>query len=187
MPIHRSRAGFTFVELVVVLAILIVLAGVLVPAADGYIERSRLARAQSDMREIGLAFRRYRQDTGAWPSDAPETTLATAVQELTGFECLYRNAFELQGWDGPYLNRGARVGESVRVATSDPARPGVVDPWGRPYVLCSFAAGYLGAGTPGSLVLLSKGPDGASASSGEELAVGEARGDDVASVVTLEP
>ena len=37
---HKSDAGFTLVELIVVIAILAILAGVAVPAYSGYIEKS---------------------------------------------------------------------------------------------------------------------------------------------------
>ena len=181
-----SRSGFTLTELVVVVAILVVLAGVLVPAIGSYVDKSKIARAQSDMKEIGNAFTRYDSDTSVWPSNASYSSIATTSHDLTSFTCLFQNTYSKTGWDGPYLNKGARVGTSMQVATSGATNTGLLDPWQRPYVIYYFATGYAASGTPGSIVLLSKGPDGTTnTTTGAALASGETSGDDIAMAVTL--
>ena len=60
-----KRNGFTLVELIVVLAILAVLAGLLVPSLTGYIDKAKKAKSLANARgflnaEIGRASCRER-------------------------------------------------------------------------------------------------------------------------------
>lgn len=68
MPRQRN-SGFTIVELLVVLAILAVLAGVVYAASGGVREKARQSVCLSNLHQIGLAVQMYRQDYGG--SDAP--------------------------------------------------------------------------------------------------------------------
>ena len=53
---HKSDAGFTLVELIVVIAILAILAGVAVPAYSGYIEKSKCAADETLLAAVNKAF-----------------------------------------------------------------------------------------------------------------------------------
>ena len=53
---HRPDAGFTLVELIVVIAILAILAGVSVPAYTGYIKRAEEAKDQLLIAAVNEAF-----------------------------------------------------------------------------------------------------------------------------------
>ena len=53
---HKSRQAFTLVELIVVLVILAVIAGMIVPALIGYIQKSRLAKAYYEADEYRVAI-----------------------------------------------------------------------------------------------------------------------------------
>jgi prepilin-type N-terminal cleavage/methylation domain-containing protein len=67
--LRSGRAGFSLVELLLVVAILAVLSGVLYAASGGVREKSRQAVCRSQLRQIGMAIAMYRQDYGG--SDAP--------------------------------------------------------------------------------------------------------------------
>src|SRR5438552_2279298 len=65
-----SRAedrGFTMIEMVIVLAIIAILAAVLTPIVVGYVDQSRVAKAQADVRTIGEAIARFERDVGRYP------------------------------------------------------------------------------------------------------------------------
>lgn len=62
-----NNKGMTLIELAVVLAIIAVLAAVLTPVVTNYIEQSRIARAQSDVRTIAEAVALYHRDTNRYP------------------------------------------------------------------------------------------------------------------------
>src|SRR5947199_10852655 len=64
---HLKQRGMTLIEMVVVLGIIAVLAAVLTPVVANYIDQSRLARAQSDVRVIGEAVSRFESDMGPYP------------------------------------------------------------------------------------------------------------------------
>lgn len=55
-PPRKKFLGFTLIELLVVIAIIAILAGLLIPGINGTIERSKVARASSDLRQIGAAM-----------------------------------------------------------------------------------------------------------------------------------
>lgn len=58
----RSEDGFTLAESVVVVAIIALLSGLLVPVLSRVRESARTARCQLNLRQVGLAWKMYRQD-----------------------------------------------------------------------------------------------------------------------------
>src|SRR5881227_3007103 len=69
--------GFTLIELAVVLAIIAILAAVLTPMVTNYIDQSRVARAQADLRTIADAVKLYQRDTGRYPVYDSSTAFAS--------------------------------------------------------------------------------------------------------------
>ena len=67
-PRALRAAGFTLVELLVVLGIIIVLVGILVPAVAGARKESRKTVCKAQLQQIGYAFRMYTdQNKGRYP------------------------------------------------------------------------------------------------------------------------
>lgn len=97
--------GFTLIELMVVLIIIGLLAGVVLPNVIGQVGRSKTQTARLQIEELGGALDIFRLETGRYPTS--REGLRALVQQPAG----------LQGWNGPYLKK--------KIVPDDP--------WDRPY------------------------------------------------------
>jgi prepilin-type N-terminal cleavage/methylation domain-containing protein/prepilin-type processing-associated H-X9-DG protein len=59
----KGRRAFTVIELLVVMAVITLLAALLIPALNSAFERARRIQCLSNIRQVGLAFQIYAQDT----------------------------------------------------------------------------------------------------------------------------
>jgi len=62
-----NKKGFTLIEVVVVVAIIALLAGILTPLIFKYIDEANQTRALGDCRNISTALLLFHKDTGTWP------------------------------------------------------------------------------------------------------------------------
>jgi general secretion pathway protein G len=102
-----ARSGFTLIEMLVVIIVIGLLAGLVGPRILGRVSEAKTATARTQVELLGLALDNYRLDNGSYPTT--EQGLA-ALQEKPTREPAATN------WRGPYLRKAI------------PA-----DPWGRPY------------------------------------------------------
>jgi len=106
-PRRGRRAGFTLLEMLVVLVIIGLLAGLVGPRMFGKVDESKQQTAQAQIKMIRGALKTMHLDLGRFPTDAE------------GLDYLYSPPGEAElreRWHGPYL---------------DEAVPR--DPWGNPY------------------------------------------------------
>lgn len=129
MSARRRPAGFSLLELVLVMLVLGLLAGLAAPRLWGHTADARRARAAADLAEIAQALELYRLEAGSYPTTAQGLDALTAAATL------------------PPRPRHWRPGGYLR-------RP-PVDPWGRAYAYARrdgarYALRSFGAdGTPG--------------------------------------
>lgn len=69
-PPRLRRAGFTLVEIMIVVVIIGVLAAMAIPAFQRVRERAQNARFVSDLRTFAQAFETYTLRNGGWPPNA---------------------------------------------------------------------------------------------------------------------
>jgi general secretion pathway protein G len=102
---RRPGAGFTLLELLVVVLIIGLLAGFVAPRYFGQVGKSEINVAKAQIDALEKALDQYRLDTGHYPTT--EAGLVSLVQ---------RPQSEPK-WSGPYLRKDVPL-----------------DPWGRAYV-----------------------------------------------------
>jgi len=94
---HDDReAGFSLLELLVVLAILALLAGLVAPRVIGYLGGAKTDTAKLQLRNIESALDLYRLDNGKYP-----TALEALVTQPPGAE----------RWKGPYLKKATGLAD----------------------------------------------------------------------------
>jgi len=76
----KQRKGFTLIELMIVIAIIIILAAIAIPNYLRMTGRAKIAAIQSDMKSIATALEAYNTDWAQYPGD----TWANLKLELTG-------------------------------------------------------------------------------------------------------
>lgn len=103
---RSSQAGFTLVELLVVLVILVLLASLVGPRVIGYLGSSRTKAAKVQIQSLSTALELYKVDTGRYPTTSE------------GLKALTEAPAGTASWNGPYLTK----------------KEVPSDPWGRPYV-----------------------------------------------------
>ncbi|GGO63609.1 type II secretion system major pseudopilin GspG [Bowmanella pacifica] len=87
---QNKQRGFTMIELLVVLVILGLLAGLVGPQFFGKVDSSKVRTAETQIRMLKMALQTYRLDVGSYPAKLAD--LRTAPAGSKGF------------WDGPYLD-----------------------------------------------------------------------------------
>ncbi len=104
-PPATAEAGYTLMEILVVLAILAMIAAFAGPRVIGYLGSARGDAARVQINNLEAALDLYRLEVGRYPN----------AQQ--GLQALLTAPPDTPGWRGPYLDKAE----------------GLIDPWGRPY------------------------------------------------------
>lgn len=107
----RQRAGFTLIEMLVVVAIIATLGALVGPSLLRSVGDSKAGAARSQIEAYALALDAYRLDNDAYPS---------SDQGIEALRTRPAGGEPPRNWRGPYLTKVVAP-----------------DPWGRPYVYLS--------------------------------------------------
>jgi len=163
----RTEAGFTLIEVVVVVAVIAILAAVLTPYITKYIDDSKIAKARNETQVIGGALTNFYKDVGQWPNRNPATgAVVTVLYTGTAIPTSYPNfvnAGSGTGWNGAAGNLDNNLLVNGNTGTLYPTTTDLrwkgpyassalpLDPWGRPYLVNVAATG--------PIWVISAGPD----------------------------
>lgn len=99
------EAGYTLLELLVVLGIIVLIATIAAPQVLRYLGKARTETAKAQISAVSTALELYALDAGGFPP------------QQVGLQALMQAPAGQTRWRGPYLKRAS----------------GLSDPWGQPY------------------------------------------------------
>lgn len=151
----NKKAGFTFIEIMVVMAMLGILSVMVLVTTNEARESSEKAKVSADLKDIHTSMEMLFNETGLYPHQRnrycpPQLASGNEVDLSLPSSGLVDTDGNFPGWNGPYAFN-------------------VTDPWGSPYFFdedyfCTAGAigcdEYETTGTPDHSVLVSCGPDG---------------------------
>ena len=105
------RAGFTLVEILVVIIVIAMLATLVAPSVFQHVDEAKASTAKAQIEMLSAALDAYRLDNDRYP---------TTDQGLAALRAAPTASPAPRRWRGPYLRRELPV-----------------DPWGKPYVFRS--------------------------------------------------
>lgn len=111
---RSSERGFTLMELLVVIVVISLLAGLVGPMVFRNVADAKVSAARAQLELFSLALDQYRLDNDQFPSTA---------QGLDALRAVPAGDPAPHNWRGPYLRK-----------------PVPVDPWGHPYIYLSPGA-----------------------------------------------
>lgn len=92
-PNNRKQTGFTLLELLVVLGIIAMLAGLVGPQVMKHMGESKVKAAKVQIEDLAQTLDMYKLDVGSYP---------TSEQ---GLDALIESPDGAQRWNGPYLRK----------------------------------------------------------------------------------
>jgi prepilin-type N-terminal cleavage/methylation domain-containing protein len=156
-----KRGGFTLVELMAVIAVIVVLAAISVPMINVALKRSRRAQAEAEIAALANAIEHFRLVQGHYPpvDSAADGTLfdsgAPGTGSLVYYLCDYaldaddsaNPGYNVKGLPSAKFPKPLFTFKSDRLTTGASGVECFVDPYGRPYLYVpakSYEAGLSG-------------------------------------------
>lgn len=196
-----NAGGFTLVEVIVVLGVILMLAGIAVPMISSYVDDGKRARAEAEVRMLSSALTSVYKDVGVFATRGRNGSNGTLYALFSGRTMPTSNPFAanhafsnwgrhatrgdlmdnhlLQNAPGgqasaAYDTSGSTQWRGPYVAGSTP-----LDPWGRPYVASVIGSWYSDATRYKRMYVLSAGPNGRIDTDRDSTATTELAGDDI--------
>lgn len=126
-PVTAKGSGFSLVELLVAMGVLILLAALLFPAFSRAREAAKRSSCMNNLRQVAVGIDMYSQDYNRrYPAPPPEpsdgsTGWALAVADITKndniFQCPSESRGKLDGFTDYWMNSGLLGEGTVRVTT----------------------------------------------------------------------
>ena len=129
----NRKNGFTLVELLTVIAIMAILAGLLLPALGKAREKANVAKCVATIASLQTALAMYQVDYGVYPPSTDEATQHngnSATTDTADEFALVNTLAAATTTGGPYMEfKGKDLDEET-----DTDQPVLLDPWGQAYI-----------------------------------------------------
>jgi prepilin-type N-terminal cleavage/methylation domain-containing protein len=147
LPQRPGKAAFTLIELMVVITIIVILAGLVVGGMEYANLRQASEKTKVQIALLSKGIEEYKLDMGAYPGTADNTPIAGDVSEQL-YQALFKDGYDYTNPNTPppswtkatkiYLNDlDPRNNKQGWVTTTTNAAPGanlkIIDPWGNNY------------------------------------------------------
>lgn len=198
---HRSERGFTLVEVIVVLSVVLLLTGIAVPMLSSYMEDGRRAKAEAEIKVVAAAMMSLYKDVGTYPARNASGTNDQVYSLFTGSTMPTTNPFaaghQWVTW-GMSAARGDLIDNHLNLNTPQGQTAGAypttgsarwrgpyfagstpLDPWGRPYVINVIAGHSNHATNHKRMWVMSAGPNGRIETTANATATTDLGGDDI--------
>ncbi|MEO6593771.1 MAG: type II secretion system protein GspG [Planctomycetota bacterium] len=202
---QRGVRGFTLVEVIVVLSVVLLLTGIAVPMLSGYMEDGRRAKAEAEVKVVATAVSSFYKDVGTYPTRNSAGTTNTMYSLFTGPTMPTTNPWagghQWITW-GMSANRGDLLNNQMLTNTPQGAAGAAypttgtnrwrgpylagsspLDPWGRPYVINVISGFFSNATNYKRLFVMSAGPNGRIETTATATAATDLGGDDIGLII----
>ena len=116
--LRKKRFGFTLVEMLTVIFIIVVLAGFITPGLGRAREKTRVSKCKHNMRQLAQLVALEEMDTGVWPTNIATLTASISTEEAD--EITVCPQALLDGIATPhYVINGKRIEHSTSVTGHD--------------------------------------------------------------------
>jgi prepilin-type N-terminal cleavage/methylation domain-containing protein len=131
----RRPAAFTLIELLIVISIILILAGLAFPAVQGALESAKKAQARNDVHQIAAAVRAFHLEYGRYPTSEVNTggdggDFYTQANNNSVIRALMGQDADLNPRNIVFLDAKTAKAKKGGVDISDYI---FYDPWGTPY------------------------------------------------------
>lgn len=145
---RHGRAAFTLIELMAVITIIVILAGLVVGGMGFVSERQAKEKAKVQIQLLAKAIEEYKLDMGVYPGLATDTPAAGNVSKEL-YQALFKDGYDYTSSSTPPSNwtkatkiycpeldpRTTKQGWVVTTTGTTPtANLEITDPWGKPYL-----------------------------------------------------
>jgi prepilin-type N-terminal cleavage/methylation domain-containing protein len=124
-------AAFTLIELLTVIAIIAILAGLLFPAIQSSLKKAEAAKAKTGVANLATAFRAYYTEYGKWPISNTSTVTYDVDNFMVG---LFKgsNVVSAASPSGTFQGNPRGI-VFLDFKAEELKASGFVDPWNQPY------------------------------------------------------
>jgi len=107
MKKHRTDVGFSLIEVIVAVSILVILAGIAIPVVSKQVEKAKSGNILTLADTLRSACERYKSDTGEYATEYSEKSYTASK-----YHQLSLKQTSPTGWDGPYIDHPLTRGDN---------------------------------------------------------------------------